>query len=135
MFADAFDDVLAHLDPELKSVIWGDDEEKLNQTGNTQPALFAFHTALYRLLEAFGIKPAHLAGHSIGEIAAAHVAGVLSLQDAAKLVQARAGLMQALPRTGAMFAVQATEEEVDQVSQRKVSIAAINGPTSCRHRW
>ncbi|MFI6099454.1 type I polyketide synthase [Lentzea sp. NPDC051213] len=129
-FADAFDDVLAHLDPELKSVIWGDDEEKLNQTGHTQPALFAFQTALYRLLEAFGIKPAHLAGHSIGEIAAAHVAGVLSLEDAAKLVQARAGLMQALPQTGAMVAVQTAEEEVTPHLTSQVSIAAINGPRS-----
>ncbi len=129
-FADAFDDVLAHLDPELKRVIWGDDEDKLNQTGHTQPALFAFQTALYRLLEAFGIKPAHLAGHSIGEIAAAHVAGVLSLEDAAKLVQTRARLMQALPRTGAMIAVQATEEEVSKHLTSKVSIAAINGPAS-----
>ncbi|MET9634392.1 SDR family NAD(P)-dependent oxidoreductase, partial [Lentzea sp. NPDC006480] len=129
-FANAFDDVLAHLDPELKSVIWGEDEEKLNQTGNTQPALFAFHTALFRLLQAFGIKPAHLAGHSIGEIAAAHVAGVLSLEDAAKLVSARASLMQALPQTGAMVAVQATEEEVSRHLTSKVSIAAINGPSS-----
>ncbi|WP_052685567.1 type I polyketide synthase [Lentzea aerocolonigenes] len=129
-FADAFDDVLAHLDPELKKVIWGDDEEKLNQTGNTQPALFAFHTALFRLVQAFGIKPAHLAGHSIGEIAAAHVAGVLSLEDAAKLVSARASLMQALPQTGAMVAVQATEEEVSRHLTSKVSIAAINGPGS-----
>ncbi|GAB2848458.1 type I polyketide synthase [Lentzea nigeriaca] len=129
-FADAFDDVLAHLDPELKSVIWGEDEEKLNQTGYTQPALFAFQTALYRLLQAFGIKPSYLAGHSIGEIAAAHVAGVLSLEDAAKLVSARASLMQALPQTGAMVAVQATEEEVSKHLTGKVSIAAINGPSS-----
>ncbi|MGW6932262.1 type I polyketide synthase [Lentzea sp. NPDC054927] len=129
-FADAFDDVLAHLDPELKGVIWGDDEEKLNQTGYTQPALFAFQTALYRLLQAFGIKPAHLAGHSIGEIAAAHVAGVLSLEGAAKLVSARASLMQALPRTGAMVAVQATEADVSRHLTSKVSIAAVNGPTS-----
>ncbi|MFJ8959224.1 type I polyketide synthase [Lentzea sp. NPDC102401] len=129
-FADAFDDVLAHLDPQLKSVIWGDDEEKLNRTGYTQPALFAFQTALYRLLQAFGIKPAHLAGHSIGEIAAAHVAGVLTLEDAAKLVSARASLMQALPRNGAMVAVQATEEEVSEHLTSKVSIAAVNGPAS-----
>ncbi|WP_439656205.1 type I polyketide synthase [Lentzea sp. HUAS TT2] len=129
-FADAFDDVLAHLDPQLKSVMWGDDEEKLNQTGYTQPALFAFQTALFQLLRAFGIKPAHLAGHSIGEIAAAHVAGVLSLVDAAKLVSARASLMQALPHNGAMVAVQATEEEVSKHLTSVVSIAAINGPTS-----
>ncbi|WP_232837131.1 type I polyketide synthase [Lentzea terrae] len=129
-FADAFDDVLAHLDAELKSVVWGEDEERLNQTGYTQPALFAFQTALYRLLQAFGIKPAHLAGHSIGEIAAAHVAGVLSLEDAAKLVTERARLMQALPQTGAMVAVQATEEEISRHLTSKVSIAAINGPSS-----
>ncbi|ANZ39925.1 hypothetical protein BBK82_31675 [Lentzea guizhouensis] len=125
-FADAFDAALGHFAPELRDIIWGDDEDLLNQTGNAQPALFALETALFRLLQDFRIKPAHLAGHSVGEIAAAHVAGVLSLEDAAKLVEARARLMQALPTGGAMIAVQASEAEVTPHLTPNVSIAAVN---------
>ena len=130
VFAEAFDAVLHHLDPDLKAVIWGDDEEALNQTRNTQPALFAIEVALYRLAESWGLKPDFVAGHSIGEIAAAHIAGVFSLEDAAKLVQARARLMQNLPAGGVMIALQATEDEVTPHLTTNVSIAAINGPAS-----
>ncbi|NKE56140.1 acyltransferase domain-containing protein [Lentzea sp. PSKA42] len=125
-FRKALDAVLEHVD--VRDVMWGDDTEALNQTGNTQRALFAIEVALFRLAEAFGIEPDHVGGHSVGEIAAAHVAGVLSLEDAAKLVNARAALMQALPAGGAMIAVEAAEEEVTITDQ--VSIAAINGPMS-----
>ncbi|NKE63799.1 acyltransferase domain-containing protein, partial [Lentzea sp. PSKA42] len=127
-FAQALDEVFEHLD--VRDVMWGDDAEALNQTGNAQPALFAMEVALYRLAESFGIVPRLLAGHSIGEIAAAHVAEVLSLEDAAKLVQARARLMQALPAGGVMIALQATEDEVTPHLTPGVSIAAINGPSS-----
>ncbi|MGN9758848.1 type I polyketide synthase [Streptomyces sp. SD31] len=130
VFATALDDVLVHLDPALRDVIWGDDAEALNRTGNTQPALFAVEVALYRLLESFGVRPALLAGHSIGEIAAAHAAGVLSLADAAELVTARSALMDALPPGGAMVAVQATEAEVVPHLTANVSVAAVNGPDS-----
>ncbi|GAB3690869.1 hypothetical protein GCM10027597_46950 [Saccharopolyspora tripterygii] len=130
VFAEALDAVLAHLDVGLREIMWGDDEDALQRTGNAQPALFAIEVALYRLVESFGVTPEHLAGHSIGEIAAAHVAGVLSLPDACRLVSARASLMQALPEGGAMVAVQATEDEVLPHLPDQVSIAAINGKDS-----
>ena len=133
VFAQALDEVFAELDPHLdrplKTVIF-EKPRLINQTGYTQPALFAIEVALFRLLSSWGLKPDFLLGHSVGELAAAHVAGVLSLADAAKLVAARAKLMQALPTGGAMVALQATEAEVAPLLTADVSIAAINGPDS-----
>ncbi|MEU6071936.1 SDR family NAD(P)-dependent oxidoreductase [Streptomyces sp. NPDC047082] len=125
VFAAAYDEVCGLLDAPVDV-----DSEELHQTGSTQPALFAVEVALFRLLESWGIRPDYVAGHSVGEIAAAHVAGVLSLEDAAKLVSARAALMQALPTGGAMVAVQATEDEVLSYLTDEVGIAAVNGPQS-----
>ncbi|MET7855613.1 acyltransferase domain-containing protein, partial [Streptomyces avermitilis] len=125
VFADAYDEVCARLEAPVDV-----DAEALHQTGCTQPALFAVEVALFRLLESWGVRADFVAGHSVGEIAAVHVAGVLSLEDAATLVSARAALMQALPAGGAMVAVQATEEEVLPHLTDEVGIAAINGPRS-----
>ncbi|MFJ9697877.1 beta-ketoacyl synthase N-terminal-like domain-containing protein, partial [Kitasatospora sp. NPDC101183] len=135
-FATALDEAVAALDPHLdrplRDLLFAEpgtpEAELLHETRYTQPALFALETALYRLVRRFAPEPGHLAGHSIGELTAAHAAGVLGLDDAAALVAARGRLMQSLPPGGAMTAVSASEEEVLPLLSDRVSLAAVNGP-------
>ncbi|MET8161902.1 beta-ketoacyl synthase N-terminal-like domain-containing protein [Sphaerisporangium sp. NPDC005289] len=130
VFADALAEVAGHLDPHLglpiREVMFTGGQGALDTTEYTQPALFAFEVALFRLAESFGLRPTHLIGHSIGELTAAHLAGVFSLADAAALVTARGRLMQSARAGGAMAALRGTEDEIGGT----VDLAAVNGPDS-----
>ena len=102
----------------------------VDETGFAQPALFALQVALFGLLESWGVRPAAVVGHSVGELAAGCVSGLWSLEDACVLVSARARLMQELPPGGVMVAVVVSEEQARSVLVEGVEIAAVNGPSS-----
>ena len=138
VFADALDQACQYLDPHLdqplRTVMFAPagtpEATLLDQTRYTQPALFAYQTALCTLLTSLGLHPDRVTGHSAGEISAAHAAGILTLPDACALITARATLMDALPPGGIMIAVTATEAETAAHLPPGAAIAAINGPAA-----
>ncbi len=137
-FASALEEACAeldkHLEQPLKQLLFAPEGSPeaalLERTEYTQPALFALEVALFRLLESWDLEPDFLIGHSIGELAAAHLAGVFDLPDAARLISARGALMGALPEGGAMVALEASEAEVLEDLPEGLSLAAVNSPTS-----
>ncbi|WP_308102876.1 MULTISPECIES: SDR family NAD(P)-dependent oxidoreductase [unclassified Nocardia] len=140
-FAEAFDRVCAafasHLTRPLPDIVFArpdsPEAELLRDTAYAQPALFAYEVALYRLVHSWGLRPDTVLGHSLGELVAAHIAGVLTLDDAATLVAARGRLMGSVSEPGAMVSVQAGIGAVQRAlagAGDRAGIAAVNGDRS-----
>lgn len=125
-----------HLGVSIRSLMFGeaaDAAEQLGRTAYTQPALFAIEWAMARLWQSFGVEPVALIGHSIGELVAATLAGVFTLEDAVRIVAERGRLMQSVRREGGMLAVSATPDKVAPLLQGMddVAFAAFNAPSQC----
>ncbi|MEH6547575.1 MAG: amino acid adenylation domain-containing protein, partial [Sneathiella sp.] len=140
VFCDALTECSALLEPHLNEnlldIIYPDDAvrttmvDKLKNTRYAQPAIFSIGFALAKQWASWGIEPECLAGHSIGEFAAACLAGVFSLEDGLKLIALRGQLMSDLPE-GAMLSVRASEEELKPFLNKGLDLAAINGSKAC----
>ena len=141
VFRNSIDEIAVNftgLELPLLDVMWAESGSTsaslLDRTDFTQPALFALEVSLWKLWQSWGIKPSFLLGHSVGELAAAHAAGVLDLPDACRLVEMRGRLMQALPYHGKMASLEASSAEVASVIRElkqgdKVEIAGYNTPS------
>lgn len=122
-----------YLEKPLLSVIFGNDQDLLNQTAYTQPALFAVEYSLYKLWESWGVSPDVVTGHSVGEYVAACAAGIFNLEDGLNLIAARGRLMQSLPSGGEMAAVFTDEKSVAEAIREdsaELAIATVNAPQS-----
>ncbi|EUC43582.1 hypothetical protein COCMIDRAFT_7015 [Bipolaris oryzae ATCC 44560] len=140
VFHDAVDDIAAHfteLEMPLREVMHAAPDSEaaalLQRTDFAQPALFTLEVALWHLWKSWGVEPNYVLGHSVGELSAAHVSGILDLSDACRLVAARGRLMQAVPTRGSMVALEASAEEVSRTMDtigvvNKVDIAGHNTP-------
>lgn len=139
-FRNCFDrccDILApHLGCDLRNILFSEKlspkerEEYLRETRLTQPALFSLGYSLGKTMQQWGVEPNAMIGHSIGEFAAACLAGVFSLEDGLELIAKRGALMQALP-TGSMLSVRISGAELEPLINGQVAIAAYNGPNLC----
>jgi phthiocerol/phenolphthiocerol synthesis type-I polyketide synthase E len=134
VFAEQFDQCAAgfgeELGIDLRAEIFDGTARNLERTDRTQPALFTVEYALAKLIDAYGVRPAALAGHSIGEYVAATVAGVFDLATAVKAVSMRARLMHAAPR-GVMVAVALSPDAIAEHLSADVDLAAVNDPGGC----
>ena len=125
--------IAVHLGTSIRDLMLAEPADpRLNQTEFTQPALFAFAFAAAQLWRSYGIEPAAIAGHSIGELAGFVHAGAIALEDAARLIVRRASLMQQDCAPGDMLAVRVDEQTaLELLHDTTVSLAAVNGPSDC----
>ncbi len=120
---------LSQFQIDLKNILF-ENNGNINNTGFAQPAIFVIQYAIYKLLENFSIKPSYLVGHSIGEITAACISGLIRFEDALRLVSVRGRLMQA-QKQGSMLSVQLPASEIQKIVPDDIDIALLNAPNFC----